>query len=523
MKINKLFILTLAFLFSIKGSEAASISWMNNLRTIFTNNAAYIYTINMRTFGALDYNDNDIIELELGERKGTFLNAIEKLKNIQKAGANTIYLLPITKTGKLKALGTAGSLYALDSFDTLNPQLYDDSDFNTDDIKTQAKKFVEEAHKLNMHVIVDLPSCGSYDLWLERPELFVKDKTEAAIPSDWTDVRVFKVYENDGKTLNRNLIKEHKAFIDLMQEIGFDGIRADVAAIKPKEFWMEIIKYARDKDPQFLFLAEASPKWENPAKGFAPYATTEELLEAGFDGYYSDWANLSEIKNAKDLESKIKEDEKIVNKFQGQKSYIYNFATHDQVSPASYGYPYWQMVNWLNVTLPGNVYILDGFPMADTYLYRYQNKKADVSYTDDDTYFVHKGKMDIFNYSRAPYSINKENPEYIPEYQDAVALRYMMLPILAKKETEFLSTGDKSVFAYRKVNGGDSVLIIGNLDPTNAINTTIKVPKLEKNDFVMPFKMKEAPITKNGSLTVTLRPYEIQVLVIKKVLNGAKF
>ena len=38
-------------------------------------------------------------------------------------GINTIHVLPITPVGKIKALGTAGSLYATSDFSSLNPQL----------------------------------------------------------------------------------------------------------------------------------------------------------------------------------------------------------------------------------------------------------------------------------------------------------------------------------------------------------------------------------------------------------------
>src|SRR5699024_5047203 len=186
-----------------------------------------------------------------------------------------------------------------------------------------------------------------------------------------------------------------------------------------------------------------------PAKGYLPYASVEELLEAGFDGYYSDWSDLKEIKTKNDLYSKIEDDIKLIEKFENKKAYIANFATHDQVSPATLGYPYWQMVNWLNMTLPINPYTLDGFPAADTYAYKFQNKKAQKSYTDDDTYFVHKNKFDIFNFSRAPYSLLKENYDE-SEYLSATKLRYLMAPFIASKKCDFLKTDNASVFAFKK-------------------------------------------------------------------------
>jgi hypothetical protein len=65
------------------------------------------------------------------------------------------------------------------------------------------------------------------------------------------------------------------------------------------------------------------------------------------------------------------------------------------------------MIIWLSATLPVNSYFLDGFATGDTYLYQYRNKKAPKSYTDDDYYFVHLGKMDIFNFSRPLEGITK--------------------------------------------------------------------------------------------------------------------
>ncbi len=92
-----------------------------SLKELFANNEAIIYTINIRNFGAADIDGDGLIGP--GDTKGTFINAAEKLEELKEEGINVIYLLPITKTGKLKALGTAGSLYAMDAFDVINNQL----------------------------------------------------------------------------------------------------------------------------------------------------------------------------------------------------------------------------------------------------------------------------------------------------------------------------------------------------------------------------------------------------------------
>ncbi len=150
--------------------------WKNDLRTLFIKNQAIILAVNIRTFNAFDKDGNDIIETDKGEISGNFVNAVKRLNELQNQGINTIHLLPITPVGKVKAIGTAGSLYAISGFSELNPQLDDET--NKLSVTEEAKKFIDECHKRNIRVIVDLPSCGSYDLYLSKPSLFLKDKQD---------------------------------------------------------------------------------------------------------------------------------------------------------------------------------------------------------------------------------------------------------------------------------------------------------------------------------------------------------
>ena len=186
-----IFLILIVFL-SMIGSE--SFAWNNDARSLFQNNMANVYVLNMRTFSAVDKNENNIIEKELAEESGTFTGAISRLDSLAAIGVNTLHLLPITPVGRIKALGTAGSLYAMDDFGSLNPQLDDKK--NNLSVLEEARAFVDAAHKKGIRVIVDLPSCGSYDLFLRRPELFeLGTDGKGIIPADWTDVRLFKVKE----------------------------------------------------------------------------------------------------------------------------------------------------------------------------------------------------------------------------------------------------------------------------------------------------------------------------------------
>ena len=86
-----------------------------------------------------------------------------------------------------------------------------------------------------MRVIIDLPSCGSYDLYMQRPELFVKDKSgQPVVPADWTDVRLLNA--GSETAVNKDVYDLYKGFVDMVINLGADGIRADVATLKPANF-----------------------------------------------------------------------------------------------------------------------------------------------------------------------------------------------------------------------------------------------------------------------------------------------
>ena len=213
---KKLFLGLLIALFITTGSANAQMingKWHNDLRSLFLQNKSIIYAINIRTFNAKDTNRNELIDPD--EESGNFLNAIERLDGIKDMGINTLHVLPITPIGKLKALGTAGSVYALSDFTKINPQLK--APDSTLSLNEQAKKFIDECHKRNIRVIIDLPSCGAYDLFMTHPEYFVKDDSgQPIIPLDWTDIRIFNTSDED-------VYNQHIEFVNMIMALGADG------------------------------------------------------------------------------------------------------------------------------------------------------------------------------------------------------------------------------------------------------------------------------------------------------------
>ena len=481
----------------------------DGLRTLFTNNKTVICGINIRNFNAKDINKNKIIDgNEVG---GNFINAIERLDEIKNSGINTLHLLPITPVGKLKALGTAGSVYAISDFWSINPQLIDKNSSLTP--IEQAKLFIEECHKRGIYVVIDLPSCGAYDLFLKHPELFIKDKKQLSIvPTDWTDVRLLNTGTDEN--LNQDVLDAHKKFVDMVIDLNADGIRADVATIKPYKFWEELITYTRLQNPEFMYLAEASDSWREPPSKYAVFTPYDKLLQAGFDGYYGSFFNLKDWKTSSEFFEHIKFNKKLLTSYPDNKSVILSFTTHDEVSPVIlHGEDFSVMICWLEATLPFNPYFIDGFQSGDDYLYPWANTKASETQTDDDYYFVHRGKLDIFNFSAKPEGkslLVKDN------FKKAFEFRNNNIDLITKGTFTPLKCDKEKVFAYSRTYQGQTIVVIGNLDHKHSQKRAmIKISGLKKNQKLnIIHGMANYKVRKNTLLT-DLNAGEIKVLRIE--------
>ena len=479
------------------------------LRSLFLNNKAVIYGINVRNFNANDTNKNGIIDNN--EISGNFINAIERLDEIKNLNINVLHVLPITPVGKLKALGTGGSLYAMSDFLSINPQLVDVESALTP--IEQVRLFVDECHKRGIKVIIDLPSCGAYDLFLSNPELFIKDKKQLSIvPTDWTDVRLFNT--GTDTSLNEDLLNIHKQFVDMIIDIGADGIRADVATIKPYKFWEELIAYSRSINPEFLYLAEASDSWREPPSKYAVFTPYNKLLEAGFDGYYGSFFNFKDLKNSDEFTELVKFNKKLLTSYPEDKSVILSFTTHDEVSPILlHGERFSVMISWLEATLPFNPYFIDGFSTGDTYLYPWANSKANTTETDDDYYFVHRGKLDIFNFSRKP----EGNNEFVKaNFIEAMRFRKENSDLISKGTFTSLKTDNSKVLAYTRSYKGETVIVIGNMDFRHSQKKIkLKVAGVKKDKNIEIIEGMPNIKTRNNTIYTDLESGEIKVLRIK--------
>lgn len=455
--------------------------YKNDLRSLFLTNNAKILAIIPRTFNAKDTNNNEYIDGN--EVHGTFLNAIERLDEIKSQGFNTLHVLPINPPGEINAKGTAGSVYAPLDLLKIDPMLVDKNDPRSD--VEQFKAFVDACHDRGIHVMVDMPSCASCDLFEARPELMAIERNGyAKTPQGWEDIRMFQPWEDEGiRTLNPELLEYHRKFVDMMIDAGVDGIRADVARAKPVEFWDILIPYSRKRDPEFAWLAETYTYEDASPQANMPYDRPEDLLRAGFDSYYGQFHIFHEWTTAKELHDYVIDNLNMSYRLEKGKSLIGSFATHDDLSPMHNGGEiFCNLTAGLQATLPMiNPYYVDGYQTGDWYRYSYANKETNFSHTDKYEMEVHQGKLDIFNLSRKPGGDNPNIGKFMTEtfkfrekYADIVNRGSYI--VLDKKQDKL-----DQVIAFARHRHGKTLLVIANKNVNRPVSAIVKVPSLKAN------------------------------------------
>lgn len=496
---------------------SADPNYKNDLRKLFNTNSAKILAILARTFTAEDKNGNEYIDGN--EKAGTFLSAISRLDEVKAQGFNTLHILPINPPGKDNAMGTAGSVYSPEDLLKIDPVLIDKNDPRSD--KEQLKAFVDECHKRGLRVMVDMPSCASYNLYKEKPELMAIENGIPKTPQGWEDIRMFQPWDDEGKrTLNPKLLEYHREFVDMMIDAGVDGIRADVARAKPVEFWDIIIPYSRKRDPEFAWLAETYTYEDASPQANMPFDRPEDSLRAGFDAYYGQYHIFHEWQSAKDLHDYVIDNLNMSYRVDTGKSLIGSFATHDDVSPMFHGGEiYCNLTSGLQATLPMmNPYIVDGFQSGDYYVYPYRNTYNPVTMTDNHEMMTHQGKLDIFNLSRRPGGKDPQIGKFMTECfkfrdkYDDIMRRGSYIILNKEKDPQ------DQIIAFARHRQGRTVLVLANKDVNHPVACKVYVPTLkstQKLENLLPKYGEESKFQVNdGSISVVLGPGRIHAFEI---------
>ncbi|MCD7879012.1 MAG: hypothetical protein LUG16_03655 [Candidatus Gastranaerophilales bacterium] len=501
-------------------NDTAPLDYKNDLRTKFQNNDIKLMGVIMRNLGAEDKEGDQLIRGN--DIKGNFNNAVKRLDEFKNLGINALHVLPVNPPGKQNAMGTAGSVYAPADFLKIDPALDDPNDPR--DVKEEFKNFINECHKRGMSVMIDLPSCASYDLFKERPELmaFEKDGTPKT-PGGWDDIRMFNPWKDETKReLNPDLIKMHEDFVDMCIDLGVDGIRADVSRTKPTEFWDILINYSRQKDPEFAWLAESYTYEDASPQLNMNYDRPQDALRAGFDSYYGQYHIFHEWTKASDLTNYVKENLQMSQELEPGKSLIGSFGTHDDVSIMNHGgVTYTNLVSGIQATLPMlNPYYFDGYQSGDDYIYDFQGKTDEQTDTDCNECTVHKGKPDIFNFSRpligkypecGDFMKNTLDVRNMPQYHD-ILTKGSFIPLKTEKND------DDQIIAYARHLNGKTLLVVANKNVNTRQGGRIEIPGMKEsqklNNLFKSYGENSTLQAADGCLNVDLGPGRVHLFEI---------
>ena len=501
-----------------QAAKPAPVPYKNDLRSLMTNNQAVILAMIPRIFNAKDLNGDD--KISGNEERGTFLNAIDRLDEVKAQGYNTLHVLPVHPPGKKHAMGTAGSIYSPKDMLEIDPALADPRDPRP--AKEQFKTFIDECHKRGIRVMLDLPSCASFDMFEQKREWMAIERNGLAkTPQGWNDIRMFQPWEDEGKrTLNPKLLDLHKKYIDMCIDLGIDGIRADVARAKPVEFWDVIIPYSRQRDPQFGWLAETYTHEDASPQANMPADRPEDSLRAGFDMYYGQYHIFHEWATASQLMDYVKQNIEMSYRLPKGKSLIGSFATHDDISPMFHGgADYCKMTSVLQATLPMmNPYIVDGFQSGDYYTRKYADQHSDETVTDCHEMTVHYGKLDLFNNSRKP---GGDDPSIGEFTADCFKVKEKYADVINRGSfIELDKVGDTNdqIITYARHYKGKTLLVVANKNINRSVACKIKIPTLKSSqDLVnlVPSYGKESIIqAADNELRVDLGPARAHVFEI---------
>ncbi len=233
---------------------------------------AVIYQLNTRQFSS----------------EGTFAAAEKELPRLKALGADIIWLMPIHPIGEKNRKGTLGSPYSVKDYFAVNPE------FGTiEDLKS----FVDAAHALGLHVILDW--VANHTAWdnsmvEEHPDWYERDwkgDFHSTPWWDWSDI-IDLDYSMPG--LREYMTRAMKYWVT---EAGVDGFRCDVAGYAPLDFW-ENARAELDAIKPVFMLAEFEQRDVHAAAFDASYAWSlsnaiQALARGNSDvgalfGYYSE-------------------------------------------------------------------------------------------------------------------------------------------------------------------------------------------------------------------------------------------
>ncbi|AZA13349.1 alpha-1,4-glucan--maltose-1-phosphate maltosyltransferase [Corynebacterium choanae] len=385
---------------------------------------------------------------------GTLATTADALDRVAAMGFDTVYFPPIHPIGEINRKGRnntltpepgdVGSPWAIGSkdggHDAIHPQLGTIEDFDA---------LIAKAESLNLEVALDLAlQCAPDHPWAaEHPNWFtvLPDGTIAYAenpPKKYQDIYPLN-FDNDPEGLYREVLR----VVEFWISHGVHTFRVDNPHTKPANFWEWLIARVHEQHPEVIFLAEA----------FTRQARLYGLAKAGFDQSYTyfTWQtskyDLTKFAEEIAYRADICRPNLFVNtpdilhaslQYGGRGMFAIRAALAATMSPLWGMYSGYELFEHEAVA-PGSEEYLNSE--------KYELRPRDFQGADD-----RGDSLELFITSLN--EIRKNNP----------ALQQL-------REITFHHTESEEILAYSKVDAatGNAVLVVVNLDPYNARETTV--------------------------------------------------
>lgn len=382
---------------------------------------------------------------------GTFATASKRLADVAAMGFDVLYLPPIHPIGQTFRKGANNSLIAYETdpgvpwaignkdggHDAINPELGTMEGF---------EHFVAEAKKLELEIALDLALQVSPDHpWVAKhPEWFTHRPDGKIAYAENPPKKYQDIYPLNFDHDYEGIVQEVLRVIRLWISKGVTIFRVDNPHTKPVAFWQEILSIIHLESPDVLFLAEA----------FTRPAMMHALGKVGFHQSYTYFT------------------------WRTSKEELISYGNEIANETCSYFRPNF----WVNTPDILPFHLQSGNPamfalravLASTLspswgmyagyeLFEHRpSKEGSEEYLDSEKYQIR-----IRDWTRS------EGHSLAPFITQLNQIRRAHPALQRLRNLVFHNTGSDAIIAYSKREGRDLVLVVLNLDPTYAQETTV--------------------------------------------------
>ncbi len=384
---------------------------------------------------------------------GNFATAAKRIPAVAAMGFDVLYLPPIHPIGTAHRKGRNNTLTPSDTdpgvpwaignadggHDAVNPALGTMADFET---------FVSIAKKNNLEIALDLALQASPDHpWVKsNPEWFTTrpDGTIAYAenpPKKYQDIYPIN-FDNDYS----GILAEVLRIIRLWVSKGVTIFRVDNPHTKPVHFWQEVMDVTHKESPDVVFLAEA----------FTKPAMMHALGKAGFHQSYTYFTWRTSKAELMEYGREVSQE---TNAFFRPNFWVNTpdiLPFHLQSgNPAMFA-----LRAVLAATLTPSCGMYAGYE-----LYEHRRfKEGGEEYLDSEKYEIKVRDWD---------GAAKKGITLAPFITQLNQIRRAHPALLQLRNLRFHHTDSDSIIAYSKRTGDDLILVVVNLDPTYAQETTV--------------------------------------------------